>query len=170
MTLVPSARMRVMFCHGLESGPHGRKYHALVDAGFDVISPDCQKRDLGQRVELIREAIVEHRPAVVVGSSFGGIAGLLATIEATRAGADIAGLLLCAPALQLDPPASFSGATQCPAPTTIIHGIHDEVIPIEVSRNFAKQHGATLVEVDDDHSLAQSVDRIVELTRGLGPG
>jgi len=49
----------------------------------------------------------------------------------------------------------------CPAPTTIVHGRHDEVIPIEASRRFARDHGARLVEVEDDHTLARSLDVIL---------
>jgi pimeloyl-ACP methyl ester carboxylesterase len=78
------------------------------------------------------------------------------------------GLLLCAPALALPPPPSFRGELGCPVPTTILHGTRDEVIPIDISRAFAARHGARLVEVDDDHSLAGSLPRILSLTRSLG--
>lgn len=41
-----------------------------------------------------------------------------------------------------------------PVPTLIIHGIHDEVIPIQVSRDFAeKRPWVQLIEVDSDHAL-----------------
>lgn len=41
-----------------------------------------------------------------------------------------------------------------PVPTLIIHGIQDEVIPIQVSRNFAqKRPWVQLLEFDSDHSL-----------------
>ncbi|OKH28903.1 esterase [Chroogloeocystis siderophila 5.2 s.c.1] len=41
-----------------------------------------------------------------------------------------------------------------PVPTLIIHGIHDEVIPIQVSRDFAaKRSWVQLIEVDSDHAL-----------------
>ena len=111
-------RMRVMFCHGLESGPHGRKYHALVDAGFEVTSPDCRNRDLGARIEIIADAIVAQPPSIVVGSSFGGIASLLALLVAARRGARVHGHLLCAPALQLEPPPGFAEPVKTAAPTT----------------------------------------------------
>jgi hypothetical protein len=56
------------------------------------------------------------------------------------------------------------GQPVVPCPTLIIHGTRDEVVPIESSRAYAKEHHLTLVEVDDDHSLAQSVSRIAALT------
>ncbi len=46
-------------------------------------------------------------------------------------------------------------------PTLILHGCHDEVIPIGVSRDYATHHQAVdLVELDSDHALANSYDLI----------
>lgn len=160
--------MPILFCHGLESGPHGRKYHALVEAGFDVVAPDCRNRDLAARVDVIREAIVRaERPPLVVGSSFGGIAALAASILATDQGVEIPGLVLCAPALRLRQPPVDTMSLRCPAPTVIVHGTRDEVIPIDHSRDFAARHGARLIETDDDHRLAGSLDTIVSAVRDL---
>jgi pimeloyl-ACP methyl ester carboxylesterase len=46
-------------------------------------------------------------------------------------------------------------------PTLIVHGIHDETVPVERSREFArgKRH-VRLVEVDDGHQLTASLGRI----------
>ena len=39
-------------------------------------------------------------------------------------------------------------------PTLIIHGIRDDVVPIEVSRDYAQRHSSVkLVELDSDHGL-----------------
>ena len=39
-------------------------------------------------------------------------------------------------------------------PTLIVHGLHDQVIPIQASRNFAlKRPWVTLIEFDSDHAL-----------------
>jgi predicted alpha/beta hydrolase family esterase len=158
----------LLFCHGLESGPHGRKYHALVDAGFEVEAPDCRGEDLAARVTRLHRAIVDAaEPPLVVGSSFGGIAGLLAALLAARAGVRIPGLVLCAPALQIPRPPSVDVELACPSPTIIVHGLGDEVIPIDVSRQFARTHGADLIEVDDDHGLAGSLGEIVAAVRRL---
>lgn len=48
-------------------------------------------------------------------------------------------------------------------PTLIVHGVNDDVVPVEHSRRFAagKRH-VRLVEVDDDHELAASIPRILE--------
>ncbi|AFZ15300.1 protein of unknown function UPF0227 [Crinalium epipsammum PCC 9333] len=40
-------------------------------------------------------------------------------------------------------------------PTLIVHGLHDEVIPIQASRNFALHRPwVTLIEFDSDHALS----------------
>ena len=46
-------------------------------------------------------------------------------------------------------------------PTLIIHGINDEVVPIQVSRDYASQHSQVkLVELDSDHGLNDAKARI----------
>lgn len=147
--------MKILFAHGLESGPIGRKSQALIDAGYDLLAPDCRGQDLAQRIPRLLEVLVETEPVpLLVGSSFGGIAGLVAAIMAAERGVVVPGLVLCAPALMRTPPPGTVPALRCPAPTVVIHGVRDEVIPIEVSRRFAREHGAELREVDDDHRLA----------------
>lgn len=49
-----------------------------------------------------------------------------------------------------------------PCPTLIIHGRDDTVVPIESSRAYATAHPdrVTLLEVDDDHTLARSLPTI----------
>jgi hypothetical protein len=46
-------------------------------------------------------------------------------------------------------------------PTLILHGIHDEVVPIQASRNFLKTRPwVKLVELDSDHSLANVQEQL----------
>jgi hypothetical protein len=48
-------------------------------------------------------------------------------------------------------------------PTRIVHGLHDESIDIQESRNFVSKHPwCQLQELDSDHGLLSSVDWIVE--------
>jgi len=156
----------LLFCHGLESGPHGRKYQALTAAGFEVHAPDCRGMCLAQRVEVITPFIQGDRP-LIVGSSYGGITAVLA---AARAALDLPGMVLCAPALEVDePPNDATLRSQLPCPTTIVHGLHDGVIAIDVSRRFAARTGAKLIEVGDDHRLARSMDVILDAVRALNP-
>ena len=144
----------LLFCHGLESAPIGRKSQGLIDLGYDVTAPDCRGQGLAARVDILTDAIAAFESApLVVGSSFGGIAGLIAVILAHRAGTSVAGLVLCAPALQLPPPADTVTDLAPPCPTIVVHGTGDDVIPIAHSRSFCDRYGCPLVEVDDTHGL-----------------
>lgn len=169
----------VLFCHGLESGPHGHKHRSLRAAGHAVTAPDCRGLDLQARVELLTRLLCSGDLAasagalarwIVVGSSFGGVAGLIAVIEARARGFTVGGLVLCAPALELrQPPADRmldAGALRAPVDTVIIHGRGDEIIPIDTSRRFAARPGhaapVRLLEVDDGHGLRRSHAVILE--------
>lgn len=154
--------MRLLFAHGLESGPEGRKTVWLREAGHDVRAPDCRGFDLESRIDTLVDAIIEDDPPrIVVGSSFGGIAGLAATIVAKRRGVVVPSLVLYAPALQLTVPDRFGISLAPPCRTIVVHGTRDEIIPIEVSRAWCRTHRMTLVECDDDHSLAASKTEIL---------
>ena len=51
-------------------------------------------------------------------------------------------------------------------PTLIIHGLRDDVVPIEVSRNYVKQHPqAKLIELNSDHGLNDVKERIWQETK-----
>lgn len=46
-------------------------------------------------------------------------------------------------------------------PTLIVHGQRDEVVPLRISREYVANHPlASLIEVDDAHDLALSIERI----------
>ena len=46
-------------------------------------------------------------------------------------------------------------------PTLILHGKNDDVIPIEASRNYIRQHSwAKLIELESDHTLANVMSEI----------
>jgi pimeloyl-ACP methyl ester carboxylesterase len=51
-------------------------------------------------------------------------------------------------------------------PVTIIHGVNDEIVDIESSRSFADQRDhVSLIEVEDEHTLYESLDVIEEACR-----
>jgi pimeloyl-ACP methyl ester carboxylesterase len=55
------------------------------------------------------------------------------------------------------------GRPEVPCPTLILHGVYDEIVPIEHSRRYAAQRPhVRLIELDDDHPLTDSIDRVVE--------
>lgn len=156
----------ILFLHGLESGPFGSKYDAL-NAAYPgrINAPDCTGvENLEVRVWKAFKVLLEvKKPAVVVGSSFGG---LVAAILATRYPKHVAGLVLMAPALQ-HPRAREDEILKVQNPSFIIHGLQDEVVPISWSRAWAASNPVTLFEVEDDHRLHNHADKMVELVGQL---
>ncbi len=52
--------------------------------------------------------------------------------------------------------------------TSIIHGIHDDVVPIQVSRDYASQHSQVkLIELNSDHGLNDVKERIWQEIRKM---
>ena len=73
------------------------------------------------------------------------------------------GLLLLAPALHYsEAPVTDVNSLLPPesVPTIVIHGVRDVIVPIDGSRRYA-EHGARLIETDDDHRLSDSLDHMV---------
>jgi pimeloyl-ACP methyl ester carboxylesterase len=161
--------MAILFAHGLEGSPDGRKVEALRNAGLEVEAPDFRGMKLMDRVALLEENTRDRR-ILLGGSSYGGLAAcFMAGFYPER----FTGLLLCAPALNLseDPVPDPQALVIPPSiPTIVIHALGDEVVPVAVSRALRRRSGdhVDLREVTDDHRLAASLPFIVEAARELG--
>jgi len=159
---------RFVFAHGLEGSPRGRKVQTLAAAGLPVLAPDFQGMGLAQRLSLLQE-VTRDGCDLLAGSSYGGLA---AAITAWRYPERFKGLLLCCPALNLaEEPLPDTSRVVIPESLAcvVIHGRQDTVVPIEVSRDLVERSGphVSLVEVDDDHRLAESLDVIVAAAHKL---
>ena len=153
-------RPSILFLHGLQSGPHGAKYHALCEV-FDVESPDFRGMSLHERLDHLDTLTRERSDLFAVGSSFGG---LLAAVAYSNFADRFRGYVLLAPALQRELSAEVE---RVPPIAVILHGIHDEVVPIEASRDFATRFDVELVELDDDHRLRNSHAEMIAAIRRL---
>jgi len=158
----------IVFAHGLEGSPEGAKIQALRSAGLDVVAPDGRGQPLAARIGLL-EASTREGPVILGGSSYGGLAAAwLAAAHPER----FRGLLLCAPALHWsEAPVDDPGDLVAPPglTTVVLHGIQDGVVPIAVSQRYRDRSGAhvELQELQDDHRLHDSLDRIVAAARRL---
>jgi pimeloyl-ACP methyl ester carboxylesterase len=157
----------VVFSHGQESGPWGTKIRAMAELaralGCVAESIDYQGiADPGERVDkLMAEGRAIDDRLLLVGSSMGGH---VATAAASRLGA--AGLFLLAPAFYM--PGYESLTPAAPAiPISIVHGWHDDVVPVDNSIRFARACHATLHLVDGDHRLGDNIDEINEYLRAF---
>lgn len=143
----------VVFSHGKESGPWGRKISALAEVarseGYEAHSVDYRGLDdprqrVARLVDVCKELSGE---LVLAGSSLGGyVAVASASLLHAR------GVFLMAPALYMAGlPELRDGVIDCPA--AVVHGWRDEVVPFEHSVRFAKAHHAALHLLESDHNL-----------------
>ena len=145
--------LRVLFIHGLESNPQGAKARFLA-AHFEALTPAMDTSDFTACVAAQAAAIEQFSPHVVVGSSFGG--GVAVALLAQR--------LWRGPTVLLAPATTLLGlAPVLPADlaVTVVHGVHDAVVPLADSRALAASGTPALVrllEVDDEHRLQTLVD------------
>lgn len=152
----------VIFSHGQESGPWGTKIRAMAELarsmGCEADSIDYRGiADPTERVDkCLRECAGVDAPLILVGSSMGGH---VATAAADRLGA--AGLFVLAPAYYME---GYEELTPEPPamPICIVHGWHDDIVPVDHSIRFARSCSATLHIVDGDHRLTANIDEINE--------
>jgi alpha-beta hydrolase superfamily lysophospholipase len=153
----------VVFSHGQESGPWGSKITAMaaVVRNLDLAVESVDYRGLDdptQRVErLLGVARELHGPLLLVGSSMGGH---VAAAAAARSNA--AALFLLAPAFYMLGLEQYT-PQDVTVPTAIVHGWHDDVVPVDNSIRWAREHGATLHVLDSDHRLEDQIDAICVL-------
>jgi len=154
---------RLVFLHGLESGPRGSKYLALaaMQAG-SVLAPDTEGiGDPSERLRAIEASLAGLDRLLLVGSSFGG---LMAVRFAAAHPDRVAGLVLCAPALHR---AEWGPVPDVPAglPVRVLHGESDELVPLASVQEYCFRNGLPLRVVADGHRLAASLDVMIALVR-----
>ena len=150
----------VVFSHGKDSEPWGRKIAELAETarseGFHVESVDYRGIDsVRGRLEALHCAC-QKLPGdlVLVGSSLGGYLSV-----ASAAQLHARAVFLMAPALYHDDlPPLKPGTLDCPA--TIVHGWNDEVVPVDGSIRFAREHGSQLLLLPGDHRLHEQLPTI----------
>ena len=135
--------MKVLLLHGKESQPGGSKAQAIEGAGHELINPDL-RTGWNEAIQIAQNAIDEHNPDVVVGSSRGGALAMnVDTNGAPR--------VLIAPAWKM-----FGGVDTVPSSTVILHSEVDDIVLFEDSVDLAKRTGAKLVSVGADHRMSDS--------------
>ena len=157
------SRHTVCFSHGNESGPMGAKITALgiiaLNKGFNVISIDYDgEPDPDYRAKRL---CCGFQPSeginVLVGSSMGGY---VATVASQHFSPD--GLFLMAPAF------GMKGYREqypkpCAGKVSIVHGLHDEVVPFNNTMEFSVMYRAQYHMLDDGHQLTESIPFISDI-------
>lgn len=155
----------VVFSHGKESGPWGSKITAMAEVAralrFDVVSVDYRGIDdpLQRVEELVRSVSPLSAPPVLVGSSMGGYVSAAAVSRVP-----VRAIFLLAPAFYMP---GFEQYTpqQVAVPTVIVHGWHDDIVPVENSVRWAREHRSTLHVLDSNHRLEDQIEAICTLLR-----
>ena len=161
----------VVFNHGKESGPWGRKISLMAEvareSGWAAESPDYQGvEDPAARSAQLGEVLdgIGGR-VLLVGSSMGA---WVAQHQARQRQDDprLGGLMMLAPAAYLP---GYPGPFHMEAamPRLVVHGWDDEVIPVEIGFRLAREMGAELLLVDGDHGLHSALPRLVQALRDL---
>lgn len=155
----------LVFAHGKESGPWGTKITHLAETakgrGFDVISPDySHTHDPAARVAQLLALAPKARHLVLVGSSMGGYVSAHAC-----AALKPQALFLMAPALYF--PGWDSEPAGIPDLCSVVHGWHDDIVPVERGIRFARTHHATLHVLDSDHGLNDQLPALALLLGDL---
>jgi hypothetical protein len=134
--------MKILFLHGWQSVPGGVKPTFLAQHGHEVVNPKLPDDDFNLAVQIAQEEFDKHQPQVVVGSSRGGAVAMNINSGDARL------VLLC-------PAWNKWGTVKTVKPNTVIlHSRADDVVPFADSEELAKNSGATLIEVGNDHRLA----------------
>ena len=157
----------VVFSHGKESGPWGSKITAMAamvgDLGWAVESVDYRGLDdPADRVrKLIEQAEKLAPPLVLVGSSMGG------HVSAAAAGRlKPRGLFLLAPAFYMRGYEEYTPRDVACA-TVLVHGWHDDIVPVENSIRWAREHQAALHLYNSDHRLEDQIEEICRQLKGF---
>ena len=124
---------RILFLHGLESSPGGRKAVWLAQR-YGARVPALTTSDWATARAQAEAAVREHEPELIIGSSLGG-ALLLSLLQGgvTRARA----LFIAQAGVKLGLPARLPEGTRA----ILLHGTADDVVPIAGSRALARDAG-----------------------------
>lgn len=155
----------VVFLHGLESGPHGLKIQAMrrvAEAlGWRTIAPDFRgMSDPELRTRHLLQQLPAGETIRLVGSSLGGYVAARA-VQLAPSTLHIEGVFLLCPAFDL-PGYPLTRPIQGlrEQAVRIVHGRHDDVVPLANTLRAAEAWSCPILILDDDHSLHKSIDVI----------
>jgi pimeloyl-ACP methyl ester carboxylesterase len=155
----------VIFLHGLESGPEGFKIQAMrrvaESMGWSTLAPDFRGMpDPEQRTQYLLKLLPVGETIRLVGSSLGGYVAAR-TVELASSNLRIEGVFLLCPAFDLPGYPLARPAQQLRGQAVrIVHGRHDEVVPLAHSLRAAEAWQCPLLVTEDDHPVHKSIELI----------
>ena len=162
----------IIFIHGLESSGKGFKGLYLKKLMPETLTPDfekfSQKRSLDNllnaRMAQLNSILSERNLWIIIGSSFGGLMGVLYTLQNPK---KIKRLILLAPYLDTKL-LKWDNYSPISIPVIVFHGKNDEVVNFKASREQAYKLFSNLEfnATEDDHNLNKTVEKLnwIDLT------
>jgi len=148
---------QIIYLHGLESSSQTHKAAVIRRIYPKMLVPDFSG-DLQQRMEQLQRVLDGTLDWTIIGSSFGGLMGVLFACEHPDR---VRKLILLAPALMLP---EFAGnlPPAIEVPTVLIQGAQDTVVQPGLVLPLAEKVFAQLTThiVDDDHRLHTTADSL----------
>ncbi len=146
----------MVMSHGQHSSPQAEKIQwlrPLAEAeGWTVIAPDYGDGEAEARVEQLVDVVQQAGPrrCVLVGSSMGGVVSVMAARQLP-----VCGLFLMVPAVHWPGYEHLDYSVQVPV-IEVVHGWHDDVVPLAQVQRWAAEHSAPLHILNDAHRLSAS--------------
>ena len=145
--------MKVLFLHGLESKPGGRKAKFLQDKGHTVLNPALPREPFDIAVKIAQDVINYENPDIVVGSSRGGAVAMAADTRDCK-------VVLIAPAWK-----RFGVSKNLKPGTVILHSETDDVVPFDDTQElFRSNSGTEVIACQDNHRMSseETLQKILE--------
>jgi len=145
--------MKVLFLHGLNSKPGGKKATFLKENGHDISNPALPNEPFDIAVKIANDVINYEKPDVVVGSSRGGAVAMAADTRNCK-------LILIAPAWR-----KFGASKALEAGTIILHSESDDIVPFEDTQELFRDNiGLEVISCDDNHRMSseETLQKILE--------
>jgi len=162
----------IIFIHGLESSGKGFKGLYFKKIIPEILTPDFvkfnQKRSLDNllnaRIAQLNSILSERNLWIIIGSSFGGLMGVLYTLQNPK---KIKRLILLAPYLDTEL-LNWDNYSPINIPVIVFHGKNDEIANFKISREQAYRFFSNLEfnATEDDHNLNKTVEKLnwIDLT------
>lgn len=156
-------KAHLFWSHGLEAAPWGEKSKTMAEvakqADLTLEALDYRDtKDPEQRAARLLSHLGEpEAPIILAGSSMGAYVSLSVAGEIP-----VAGLFLVAPALYL-PGYKKHLFFNLPKNVEVIHGWHDDVVPVDNSIRFARLHKTNLHILPADHRMTGQAALIGQL-------
>lgn len=156
----------IIFLHGLKSSGKGFKGMYLKKMIPEILTPDFipfdPKRTLNEllnaRMAQLNKMLSERSLWVIIGSSFGGLMGVLYTLQNPK---KVSRLILLAPYLATRL-LKWDSRYPINIPVIIFHGKNDEIAKFEPSREQAYKlfNKLEFIVTDEDHNLNKTVEKL----------